>query len=235
MEEQINAEINKLQDELMELDSAVQHIEKAGKVAAEVLDAIKLVQQKYSSHLDQIMDQYSKFLDQNSAFTQKKVEELAGVHLKQIDEVKKLLVDHEDLKKSTIQLKSKIEEVEFQKRLGFIDQQMAQTIENVSSISKTQKSEFDSQNKVLIQMQTANANMINEMSNRFVLLEQNFKTDLEEKFGQVQKSLKRNARSLNTIKFILFFIIFCIIFFATWGVIEYFNIGLDENSDIILK
>ena len=63
MEEKINLEIAKHQDELNKLESAIQHIGKAGEVSNEVLEAIRGVESQYGTNLTQVLEQYKEYLE----------------------------------------------------------------------------------------------------------------------------------------------------------------------------
>jgi len=52
MNDKINKELIKIQDELSVLDNAVTQIDKAGTTATEVIKTIREVQGKYSNHLE---------------------------------------------------------------------------------------------------------------------------------------------------------------------------------------
>lgn len=122
LNDKINIELVKLQDELGALDAAVKHIEKAGQTSREVIDAIKKVQQRYDEALQRIESKYSDFLNQTSQQTEKEVQKLAESHNKQVDEVQKLLDNYLDLAEATAKLPDEINKIDFPVRLDRMEE-----------------------------------------------------------------------------------------------------------------
>jgi len=120
MENLINSELTQLQEELLALDAAVKHIEKAGAVSTEVIESVRAVQAKYGEHLQEVMDYYAEYLKNTYTSYQGevlKVSEILESHKKQIAEVQTLINSYIDLAKNTQVLANQIKAVDFPTRL----------------------------------------------------------------------------------------------------------------------
>lgn len=94
MEDKLNAELLQLQDELMTLEKAVTHISRAEELSTNMVESTKLIHQKFSDHLDVILNQYKDYLDKSFTHTENQVYDLASSHQKQIDDVRELLSEY---------------------------------------------------------------------------------------------------------------------------------------------
>ncbi len=94
MNEKINNELIKIQDELSALDSAVKQIEKAESIASSVIKTITELQGKYSNHLDFIQKQVDSILTQSSGQAQSLVNDLSEKYTKQLQEVSGIFEDY---------------------------------------------------------------------------------------------------------------------------------------------
>jgi hypothetical protein len=87
MNEKINNELIKIQDELTALDSAVKQIEKAESIASSVIKTITELQGKYSNHLDFIQKQVDSAITQSTGQAQGLVKDLSDKYTNQLQEV----------------------------------------------------------------------------------------------------------------------------------------------------
>jgi len=94
MNEKINNELVKIQDELSALDTAVKQIEKAESVASNVIKTISELQGKYSNHLDFIQKQVDEILSKNSSKADTLVQDLSDKYTKQLEEVSEIFEDY---------------------------------------------------------------------------------------------------------------------------------------------
>ncbi len=94
MNDLINKELIKIQDELSALDNAVNQIEKAGTTANEVIKAIREVQAKYQSHLDYIKKKTDEVLSGSEKNTQEKLEEITAFFKNQAEEIRKIFAEY---------------------------------------------------------------------------------------------------------------------------------------------
>ncbi len=94
MNEKINNELVKIQDELLALDNAVKQIEKAEAVASSVIKTINELQGKYSNHLEFIQKQVGGILDQTSTKANTLIEDLSDKYTQQLEEVSGIFEDY---------------------------------------------------------------------------------------------------------------------------------------------
>ena len=94
MNEKINSELIKIQDELMAFDNAVKQIEKAESIASSVIKTINELQGKYSSHLDFVQKQVDDILSKNSSKADTLVQGLSDKYTKQLEEVSEIFEDY---------------------------------------------------------------------------------------------------------------------------------------------
>lgn len=94
MNDLINKELIKIQDELSALDNAVNQIEKAGTTANEVIKAIREVQSKYQSHLDYVRKKVDELLSSSEKNTQNKLEEITTHFKNQAEEIRKIFAEY---------------------------------------------------------------------------------------------------------------------------------------------
>ncbi len=194
--EKINKELIKIQDELTAFDSAVKQISKAESVAEDVVKSIKGLQAKYNSHLDTVTKEVSKLINDTNAkngklaedlsnkYT-KQLEDVSGIfeqyhkqtvstqnknndlikrtlsktdsqiyqisssHNKQIEEVQELLRNYLDLAQSTATLTEEVQQINFPKRLGNIEN-AAKQLNQVQVQLKNDFSEFEAQNAAVL-------------------------------------------------------------------------------------
>jgi ElaB/YqjD/DUF883 family membrane-anchored ribosome-binding protein len=103
MDEIINKELIKIQDELTSLESAAKQIEKAESIANSVITSIRELQGKYTNHLDYITKQVDSLLTQSGSKTETLVNNLSEKYTKQLEEVTGIF---EDFHKQTVSMQN---------------------------------------------------------------------------------------------------------------------------------
>ncbi len=136
----MNVEIAKLQEELMALDAAVKHIQKAGEISSEVIESVRNVEKLYDVHLQKVMNYYNEFLSNSYATYEGQVEKVSEVlvsHKQQITEVQHLLDSYLDISQSTAHLSEVIRSVDFPSRLNSIDSEIKLVKTEISNTQNT--------------------------------------------------------------------------------------------------
>jgi chromosome segregation ATPase len=87
MNDKINNELIKIQDELIALEGASKQIEKAESIANAVISSIRELQGKYSNHLDFIHKQVDGLLSSTSNQSESLVKDLTEKYTRQLEEV----------------------------------------------------------------------------------------------------------------------------------------------------
>ncbi|PID89784.1 MAG: hypothetical protein CSA05_00515 [Bacteroidia bacterium] len=136
MEEQINLELIKLQEELNLLDSAVKQIDKAGAISNSIIESIGEVQGQYSKHLQKITDKYEDYLQKANEAADEKLEVLVESHKEQIDKVKLLLSNYLELADAVSRLPEEISQIDFPVRLDRIDENISNIQQNILNTQK---------------------------------------------------------------------------------------------------
>lgn len=101
MENNIQLEVLKLQEELVSLDNAVKHIEKAGKISNETIQAIREIQARYGEHQQKLLDSYNEYLKKSHTHSTKQINELKATHQNHIDEIKKITDEYHEFVQNT--------------------------------------------------------------------------------------------------------------------------------------
>ena len=81
MNDKINKELIKIQDELSTLDNTVLQIEKAGVTASELIKTIREVQEKYSIHLEFVQNKVDELLEKSGKNAEEKLEEIRNIFI----------------------------------------------------------------------------------------------------------------------------------------------------------
>jgi chromosome segregation ATPase len=159
MQDQINVELIKLQEELSLLDSAVKHIEKAGEISSSVIESVKSVQSQYGEYLKKIAAKYEEYLENTRVYNAEKINELSDSHKEQINEVQKLIDSYKELAEATSKLPEQIEGVNFPSRLDNIEasisninQQMTATQKQVNGLELKIENEAEKSTEIARQM-----------------------------------------------------------------------------------
>ncbi len=94
MNDKINKELIKIQDELSTLDTAVAQIDKAGTTATEVIKTIREVQGKYSNHLEFVQNRVDELLEKSEKNANDKLEEISENYKNRAEEIRKIFTDY---------------------------------------------------------------------------------------------------------------------------------------------
>ena len=94
MNEKINKELVKIQDELSALDTAVKQIEKAETIASGVIKSIDQLQGKYSNHLEFLQKQVGELLEKNEKQAGDRLNELSENLKKQAEEISNTFAEY---------------------------------------------------------------------------------------------------------------------------------------------
>lgn len=87
MNEKINKELVKIQDELSALDTAVKQINKAESIASSVIKTIGELQGKYAGHLDFVQKRVDESINHSTEKVDGLVTDLSDKYTKQLEEV----------------------------------------------------------------------------------------------------------------------------------------------------
>ncbi len=98
MKEKINQELGRLQKELGKLENAVKQIQRAEEISSEVVNAVKILQEKYANGFINIESKTDKFLSDSLTANEKKInnfiesnkkenERVLNVHKKHVNEI----------------------------------------------------------------------------------------------------------------------------------------------------
>ncbi len=101
MENNIQLEVLKLQEELVSLDNAVKHIEKAGEISNETIHAIREIQARYGQHQQKLLDSYNEYLQKSHTHSAEQINNLKATHQDHIDEIKKITDEYQQFVQNT--------------------------------------------------------------------------------------------------------------------------------------
>ena len=122
MNDKINNELVKIQDELSALDTAVKQIEKAETVASGVIKSIKELQGKYNNHLDFIQKQVGELLEKNEAQAADRLNDISEDFKKQAEEISNVFAEYH---KKTVATQNENSDI-LKRSLSKTDQQIYQ-------------------------------------------------------------------------------------------------------------
>ena len=94
MNEKINKELVKIQDELGALDTAVKQIEKAETIASGVVKSIDQLQGKYSNHLEFLQKQVGELIEKNEKISEERLNELSESLKNQAEEISNTFAEY---------------------------------------------------------------------------------------------------------------------------------------------
>jgi len=97
MNDTINIELQKLQQELSLLDSAVKQINKAAEISGNVVASGKIVQEKYSEQLAKILQLYSEYLNKSYRHTEDNVKKLVEFFQEKVKDEERVLEKYTEL------------------------------------------------------------------------------------------------------------------------------------------
>jgi hypothetical protein len=220
MNEMINNELIKIQDELSALDSAVKQIEKAETIASSVIKTITELQGKYSNHLDFIQKQVAGLLTESSGKVQQLTQDLSDKYTRQLQEVSGIF---ENYHKNTVLTQNQNNDL-IKRTLDKTDSQIYQIgashnkqIEEVQTLLQNYLELAQSTAKLTEEVQKINfPKRLGNLENAAMQLNQvqvQLKTDFqtfEDKNEEVRKfSVKMNRKSTITLVFVV--LIFAIV------------------------
>ncbi|MEN9444204.1 MAG: hypothetical protein RIS47_1094 [Bacteroidota bacterium] len=130
MEDLLNVELLKLQDELSKLGKAVSHIGRAEQLTQSVIDGSKSIQAQYVAQLAGIQQYYTDFLQKSLAATEGKLTLFADKQQQQVDGFSQALKQYVELGQRT----EAIAADHLEKAL----QQYGEYLRNTSSFTETQ-------------------------------------------------------------------------------------------------
>ena len=116
MEDTLNTDLLKLQEELNTLDSAVKEITRSGQIASSVVAAVKDLQAKYASLLVDFTKIQTDALAENHQNAQALFTSVAESHQQQVAKVDGLLQKYVDLADATSRLPAEIGKIDFPAR-----------------------------------------------------------------------------------------------------------------------
>jgi len=196
MNEKINKELVKIQDELSALDTAVKQIEKAETIASGVIKSIDQLQGKYSNHLEFLQKQVSELIVKN----EKQLEKLFENVKEQSEEGEKQ--SNERLNELSDNLKKQAEEIsdtfsQYHKKT------VATQNENNALIKKTLE-KTDSQIYQISASHNKQIDDVNELIKKYLDLAQST-AELNEEIKQIDfpvrlKNLESAAIQLNKVQ-----------------------------------
>jgi hypothetical protein len=94
MNDKINNELIKIQDELAALEGAAKQIEKAESIASGVISTIRELQGKYTNHLEYIQKQVEGILSQAGSQAESLAKNLSEKYTSQLEEVSGIFEDY---------------------------------------------------------------------------------------------------------------------------------------------
>ncbi len=97
MEENINKELRKLQDELSLLDSAVKHITRVGDLTEGTVTNIRAIQEKYAEQLNKIIALYSEYLNKTYRHSEENVRKLYELFQEKVRDEERVLEKYTEL------------------------------------------------------------------------------------------------------------------------------------------
>jgi len=167
MNEQINTELLKLQEELGTLDTAVSEIAKAGKISENLINSTKNIHESYQEQLNKIQSLYSEFLNKTYSHTEKNISKIFNHFQDKIREEEKILekytelsiqtedLTHEYLRNNFSENKKQILELikdadkNFEGQRNIIDLHAKSIDKKISEVIKSHEDRLDEEEKIL--------------------------------------------------------------------------------------
>ncbi|MCF6240891.1 MAG: hypothetical protein L3J74_06045 [Bacteroidales bacterium] len=232
MNDMINKELIKIQDELTTLDNAVNQIEKAGTTATEVIKAIREVQAKYQSHLDYIKKKTDEVLNNSEKNTQEKLEEVTAYFKNQAEEIRKIFAEYHVETIKTQQTNNTLLENTIKKNDEQITDLTTKHSKQVANISKLMDSYMDLAQSTATLNQAIQEvdfpvrlknleNAAVQLNKVQVQLGKDIKT-IDDTQNEVLKKLKKSNRKANVNIFINILIFIVVLFIALKLSLDYF-------------
>jgi chromosome segregation ATPase len=237
MNEKINNELLKIQDELSALEGAVKQIEKAETVASSVIKTINELQGKYSNHLDFIQKQVGDILEQTSGKANSLVDDLSEKYTQQLEEVSEIF---EDYHKKTVSTQNQ-NNVLIRKTLEKTDSQIYQLssshnkqIEEVNSLLTNYLDLAQSTATLTEEVQKINfpkrlgnlENAAKQLNQVQVQLKDDF-SSFDEKSDSILKNTKKTRRRTTTTMIIAFLTLITVLGIGLKVALDYWPTLLD--------
>ncbi len=143
MEDLLNIELVKLQDELVQLDKAVSHISKAEQLTDEVITNSREIQHKYVTQLQTIQDRYQEFLNKALEANQEKLGGFEEKQQLQIEELGNVLKKYVELGQKTETIANSHLEKALAKYNEYLQQNTAKTEAVIQSLSEVHRAEIE--------------------------------------------------------------------------------------------
>lgn len=149
MEDLLNVELVKLQDELVQLDKAVSHISKAEQLTEEVINSSREIQQKYIAQLQNIQDRYNEYLEKSRIANEDKLDSFASKQQEQVNELNNTLTKYTELAEKTENIASNNLEKSLQQYGEFLKKTSTHTEQNVQSLVDAHLGEINEVRKLI--------------------------------------------------------------------------------------
>ncbi|MBN1252074.1 MAG: hypothetical protein JXR51_15035 [Bacteroidales bacterium] len=190
MNDKINNELVKIQDELSSLDTAVKQIEKAETVASNVIKTISELQGKYSNHLDFIQKQVSELLAKNEIQSEDRLNQLSESFKKQAEEMSNVFSEYH---KTTVSAQNQNNDI--------LKRSLDKTDSQIYQISASHSKQIDEVNGLItkyLDLAQATAELNQDITNiDFPVRLQNLESAAKQ-LNQVQVELNNDFLSIDT-------------------------------------
>lgn len=143
MEDLLNIELVKLQDELVQLDKAVSHISKAEQLTGELVTNSREIQQKYINQLQTIHDSYQSFLSKALEANESKLGHFEEKQQAQVDQLAVTLTKYVELGQKTEAVASQHLEQVLAKYNEFLQANTSKTDAVVQQLTAAHEAEMD--------------------------------------------------------------------------------------------
>jgi len=257
MEDKINQELLKLENELSALDNAVKQITKAEKLSSDVVAATQAIHSKYKTHLNEVMLMYSDFLKKTQTTAENQLNSIFASHQSQIAEVSKILTDYADLAQLTAHLQEKIEKVDFATPLNDtknsvfeLQKQVNENHKDITEIENrlnqtTEKNTVELLNKLIAQdkkLSTIESGVktslegLQTTSDTMITAFNRISENSEKRYADIMARLNRNDKRIrSTRRWVIFSLIIgiCLIAAVAFGYLQLH--GYDMNVTEIME
>ena len=136
MDDKINKELIKIQDELSTLDNAVAQIDKAGTTATEIIKTIREVQGKYSNHLEFVQNKVDELLEKSGKTSEETLKGISEEYKKQAEEIRKIFTDYHNETIKSQQSNNDLIELTIKKNDGQISALTSKHSQQIEDVSK---------------------------------------------------------------------------------------------------
>ncbi len=101
MDEKLNIELVKMQEELNLLDIAIKHIGKAETLSKVVVEASRGIPKRVEKHLNEVLGQYNSFLTESKTDTKEQIDGLTVSHQNLVENANKTIEEYKTLAEET--------------------------------------------------------------------------------------------------------------------------------------